>query len=140
MRYPRQIKAGGVRDALILNIDLVPTLHELSRIEHSPPVPFDGRSLTPVFGDAFKWRRSVLLEYQLNRGQTPRFPTWQAVRTAEWKYIHYPDNPDWDELYCLPTDPLELHNRIDDPSAADVLTALRRDLSTLLTESSSSPP
>jgi N-acetylglucosamine-6-sulfatase len=131
-RYPQRIQPGTVRDALVLNVDLAPTLLELAGL--AVPDSIDGRSIVPLFADSFRWRDAVLLEYQLNRGQTPRFPTWQAVRTRGWKYIRYPDNPAWDELYELSTDPLEMHNRIADPDSGTVLGELQLKLQRLLEE------
>jgi arylsulfatase A-like enzyme len=42
---------------------------------------------------------------------------YQAVRTDRWKLIRYRDLPNADELYDLRTDPFELRNRINDPTA-----------------------
>lgn len=133
VRYPRHIAPGKVRDGLVLNVDVAPTLHELSGLAaRFPHYPFDGTSLVPMFSEDRDLRPAVLLEYQFNRGQTPRFPTWQAVRTREWKYIHYPDNPAWDELYQLSADSLEMSNRIAEPSAAATLKKMEAELERLL--------
>ena len=42
---------------------------------------------------------------------------YKAVRTERWKYIHYLELNNADELYDLRTDPYELRNRIADPHA-----------------------
>jgi arylsulfatase A-like enzyme len=42
---------------------------------------------------------------------------YKAVRTRRWKYIHYVDLANADELYDLKTDPYELDNRIGDRKA-----------------------
>ena len=90
----------GVFDQLLLNIDLAPSLLELASL--TPPPTMQGRSFLSLLGDTTAgWRSSVLLEYFYNRGQTARFPTWQAVRTEHWKLIHYPDFAGMDELYDL---------------------------------------
>jgi arylsulfatase A-like enzyme len=56
------------------------------------------------------------------------------VRTREWKYIHYPDNPAWDELYRLSDDPLEMANRVAEPVAAATRKELEAELGRLLKE------
>ena len=56
------------------------------------------------------------------------------MRTERWKYIHYPDNPAWDELYDLRADPHELRNRIGDESVGGGLKELKAELAKLLLE------
>ncbi|MEJ7638348.1 MAG: sulfatase/phosphatase domain-containing protein [Singulisphaera sp.] len=131
MRYPKRIPSGITLDALVLNVDVAPTLLELGGAEL--PRNLHGRSLLPLLADASApWRTSFLAEYFYNRGQTPRFPTWQAVRTERWKYIRYPDQDGMDELYAVGADPHEMKNRIDDPRAATPLQDLKAELGRLL--------
>ena len=60
-------------------------------------------------------------------------PTWQAVRTARWKYIRYPGETDkHDELYDLQADPREERNLIATDVAREEVPALRRELETLM--------
>jgi hypothetical protein len=54
--------------------------------------------------------------------QTPRIPSWQAVRTDRWKYIRYTNLEGVDEFYDLASDPYEMRNLINDPSAQDALS------------------
>jgi N-acetylglucosamine-6-sulfatase len=42
---------------------------------------------------------------------------YQAVRTRQWKYIHYRDINGADELYDLSNDPYEMDNLISDTRA-----------------------
>jgi N-acetylglucosamine-6-sulfatase len=132
IRYPPMIKPGTQLPQIVLNIDLAPTLLELGGV----PVPqgLHGRSLLPLLrGDTTGWRQSALFEYwQLQNWQ--RIPTWQAVRTGEWKYIHYPDLPGTDELYNLKADPYELKNVINDAAAKPVLEQRTAELNQLLNE------
>jgi arylsulfatase A-like enzyme len=130
MRYPKRIPRGIKRDALVLNVDIAPTLLELGGAEL--PRNLHGQSLVPLFADSpAKWRTSFLAEYFFNRGQTPRFPTWQAVRTDQWKFIQYPDHDGMNELYNLSADPLEMTNEINDPATATSLTQLKTELARL---------
>jgi N-acetylglucosamine-6-sulfatase len=127
IRYPLRIRSGVTLDGLVLNVDLAPTLLELGGA--SLPKSLHGRSLLPLLaGETATWRTSFLAEYFYNRGQTPRFPTWQAVRTDRWKYIRYPDQEGMDELYQLGDDRHEMTNRNQDPNASMTLAALKVEL------------
>ncbi|MBV9926088.1 MAG: sulfatase-like hydrolase/transferase [Acidobacteria bacterium] len=129
LRYPRLVRPGTKVDALALNIDVAPTLLELAGAE--PLEKVQGRSLLPLLeGRAAGWRESFLAEYFLEK-VAPRAPTWQAVRTARWKYIHYPDLEGMDELYDLAADPGEVRNLINDPASRPALEAMKAELERL---------
>lgn len=125
-RYPKLIKAGRKVDEMALNIDIAPTMLDLAGVK--PPAAMQGRSLVPALtGKAKNWRPHFLCEYYLEQ-QFNRIATWEAVRSTRWKYIHYPDLRDSDELYDLQTDPQEMKNRIADPAAAKPLAELKAAL------------
>ncbi|HEX3872106.1 MAG TPA: sulfatase-like hydrolase/transferase, partial [Pirellulales bacterium] len=115
VRYPAKIRAGTTCDAMLLNVDIAPTLMELGGGE--PLQPMHGRSFVPLLANPRSpWRDAVLLEYFLEK-VAGKCPDWQAVRTARWKFIHYPTlegpTPEgMDELYDLQSDPHEITNRI----------------------------
>ena len=77
--------------------------------------------------DVFPERRveAFLSEYFMEKN-TPRVPNWQAVRDAEWKYIHYTDLEGMDELYNVKTDPGEMKNLIHD--APKIAPAMKKEL------------
>jgi arylsulfatase A-like enzyme len=126
MRYPRRIPAGSVRGQLALNVDLAPTLYELAGVE--APVPVHGKSLLEVMADGdAPFRERFLAEYFLEK-VTPRHATWHALRTAEWKYIHYPGLDGMDELYHLEKDPGEHNNLVEDPDHGKQLARMRQSL------------
>jgi len=62
------------------------------------------------------------------------FPTWQAVRTNDWKYIEYSGVENMNELYNLKNDPGEMKNLINDPAAAGKLKDLKAELARLRDE------
>jgi arylsulfatase A-like enzyme len=74
-------------------------------------------------------REDFLIEYESDT-VFPRIRKmgYRAIRTRRWKYIHYLELPDSDELYDLASDPYELNNRIRDPRAplADMKRRLAR--------------
>ncbi|HEY2934616.1 MAG TPA: sulfatase [Acidobacteriota bacterium] len=126
VRYPKMIKPGTVRDQMTLNIDIAPTLLEIGGV--SLPKDFAGRSLLPLFKSNTKnWRSAFIAEYYAER-QNPRVPSWQAVRSDRWKYIHYPEMTDMDELYDLKSDPYEMKNVIQQARVQDKLKELKNEL------------
>lgn len=113
-----------VVEALTLSIDLAPTFLDWGRA----PVPeaMQGRSLVPwANGQAPQgWRDEMFYDYtfEMYPGDIPKSI---GVRTQRYKLIRYTSpRPQVEFLFDLLDDPLELVNRIDDPS----LAAVRRDL------------
>ena len=57
-------------------------------------------------------------------------PTMLAIRTPDWKYIHFPYEDEavgnFDELYHLSKDPNELVNRFHSPEAAAPLKKMQK--------------
>ena len=129
MRYPPLAKPGSRPDALVLNIDLAPTLLDLAGIR--PPASMQGRSWLPALAGRDAGRESFLYEYF--REGDPRFnrPSAFAVRTRRWKYIEYPEHPKVVELYDLAADPHELDNLAAAPAHAATLQRLRAELARL---------
>ena len=137
LRYPAVIKSGTMRDELVVNVDLAPTLLDLAGI--TPPSTMQGRSLMPLLKGASRiqpaWRDSFLIEYYSDK-VFPRVNRmgYKAVRTNRWKYIHYLELDGMDELYDLKADPFELKNVIDDPRAAKALADMRQEMDRLRNE------
>lgn len=132
VRYPKIIKARTVRDEFALNIDLAPTLLEMAGV--SVPEAMQGRSLVPLLeGKRPAWRKSFLIEYYSDT-VFPRILKmgYKAVRNERWKYIHYLELEGMDELYDLESDPFEMKNLIDQPSAAGALGGMKREMERLL--------
>lgn len=132
IRYPKDIKAGSIYEQMVLNIDIAPTLLELGGVHI--PKSIQGRSLLPLFKDPkAPWRTSFLTEY-FQEKQYVRTPTWQAARNDRWKYIHYVDLRDMDELYDLQADPYEMKNLIKEPNDQSALKEMQDELKRLLAD------
>jgi N-acetylglucosamine-6-sulfatase len=130
IRYPPLIKAGTLIPQLMLNIDIAPTFLELAGAPAPPEC--QGRSWLPLLRDGnAPWRTDFLAEYFFEDNH-PYIPSWQALRSDEWKLIHYTTVNDVDELYHLKTDPYEMKNLINDPAAKVQLEQLRRRLDELV--------
>ncbi len=120
---------GVVREEIVLNLDIAPTLLELAGLEI--PQGMQGRSLAPLLsGGNPDWRQDFLVEHLLER-ESLQIPRHEGVRSADgWKYAHYFEHG-YEELYFLPDDPWEERNLIEDPTAAGKLDQLRARTSEL---------
>lgn len=103
IRYPPLVPAPYIEERLVANIDIAPTLYELS--ETKMPDSVDGLSLVPLLQGANDWRTSLLLEAWPDRGH------WTAIHTGRYIYIETDD--DLSEFYDLSVDPYEMENMIN---------------------------
>jgi arylsulfatase A-like enzyme len=151
LRGPSGFVGGHVNDALVSQLDLYPTICDVTGIEH--PDWLEGVSLLPlVQGDAEQVRDEVFAELTFHAAYEPQ----RAVRTERYKYVRRFDDdhpgrvlanlddsltkdvlleagwaavpPAPEALYDLWLDPAEGTNRIDDPALGDALADLRRRL------------
>jgi arylsulfatase A-like enzyme len=133
VRYPPLVEAGSRPDALVLALDIAPTLIELAGGVPGPQI--QGRSLVPLLGGRrpADWRTSFLIEYWSENAMPWLVGmTYKAVRTERAKLIHWVTRDGVDELYDLAADPYELSNVIDDPARAGERDELRRELARLV--------
>jgi arylsulfatase A-like enzyme len=96
----------GVSDALLSNIDIVPTLAELAGAE----TPADaGTSFAPLLrGEEFEGRTELLEIMPTDPNDI--YAGWAALRTPSWRYIRWDDGRV--ELYDLQNDPWEEKNLV----------------------------
>lgn len=123
MRGPG-ITAGLVLDGPALNIDLAPTILEAAGVA---PIG-QGRSLWPMVGGSAARIDTWLYEY-FKEG-IYYVPDMVAVRGRGWKYVEYPGNARWNQLFSLKDDPGETRNLITSAPAKlaemrDALAALK---------------
>jgi arylsulfatase A-like enzyme len=64
---------------------------------------------------------------------------YKAVRDERWKYIHYLDHENSDELYDLQSDPYELKNQIGNAAIAAEAERMKNELKQLTAETSAKP-
>jgi arylsulfatase A-like enzyme len=156
IRYPSRFKPATVNEDMINNVDFAPTLIELSgnesAIENLPEDrAFQGRSfVSNLEGNTpSDWRTASYYRYFMHMEHHDN-PAHFGIRTRDYKLIffyglrlnddwHYkldglePTAPYW-ELYDLKKDPNERNNVVNDPSYAEKLTELRKQLYDLKTE------
>jgi arylsulfatase A-like enzyme len=82
MAHPGRVEAGVTEDALLSNVDLLPTL--LDYVGAEPP-PVSGRSFAPLLGTGGEYepRDRVFAEMTYHGDYHPM----RAVRTREYKYV-----------------------------------------------------
>lgn len=107
MRYPGVIKPGTKTDALVMNLDIAPTLLEAAGV--NVPADMQGESFLPaVSGKHGKERKAMYYHYYEN-GEHQVSPHF-GVSTDRYKFIRfYKRVNDW-ELYDLKKDPQEMNN------------------------------
>jgi N-acetylglucosamine-6-sulfatase len=95
---------------MIQNIDLAPTLLEVSGGKFPEGTIVDGNSFLPLLrGEQIPWRDEVLYEYYWEWNY-PQTPTTLGLRSERYKYIFYHGVWGEDELFDLQEDPLEQRN------------------------------
>jgi len=110
------IKAGGVAEQMVLNIDLAPTFLDLAG--QAIPDSMQGVSLAPLLrGESpAGWRQSLYYRYYHDPGDH-NTRAHMGVRTTTHKLIYYWKKKAY-ELYDLTKDPLEQHNLLYNPEEA----------------------
>lgn len=138
---------GKTIQKLVVGQDIPATILDLCGL----PVPksYQGKSMVPLIeGRRVPWRQDVFCE---NLFTDQGYPRMEAVRGTEWKYIRYfskendrkkylPDasvegeQPIFEELFHLTSDPREQTNLAADPEHAAVLKRQRQCCQKLVTE------
>ena len=127
MRYPALIRRGDVHD-LTLNVDLAPTLLDLIDVQGAERM--QGVSLLPALQGQRRKKRSIFF-YQDDCEAPYSTPSLTGVRTEDWKLVQYGEAGQAHELYNLKTDPFEMRNLFESPSARKQRERLERDLKRL---------
>lgn len=117
-RYAGTFNRGKVVEAIVENIDVMPTLCEMVDVA-LPKEGIQGRSLTGlVAGKTEGWKNRAFAERST-----------RMVRHGQFKLVCEPRRNKGDyELYDLEKDPGEMHNLIDDPAYAKVVKDLKAEL------------
>lgn len=140
MRYPREIPAGSVVDAVGTNVDFAPLF--LDYAGQAPTERMQGRSFRPIVagqGVPEDWPEAMYYRYWMHLTDH-HVPAHYGVRTRTHKLIYYygqaldtsaslpePTAPEW-ELFDLEADPQEMRSVYGDPAYA----VIQRELSELL--------
>lgn len=129
VRHPTWMaEPDSKRDQTVLTIDIAPTLLELASVDR--PETLQGRSFVSLLKqDGPELRNAFLIEYYTDT-VFPRVNNmgYQAVRSRDWKYIHYLSLPGMDELYDLNADPYEMRNLATVPQFQERLATMKDEL------------
>ncbi len=112
---PGRFAGGRTLDALCQQMDIGPAILELAGL----PVPdaYEAESLLPALqGQAWAGRPYVYAEHARD-GILRETEFMTMVRSREWKLVHFLGES-FGQLFDLASDPGEVHNLWDDPSAA----------------------
>jgi arylsulfatase A-like enzyme len=145
MRYPREIPAGSVAEAMLTNTDFAPTLLDYAGVD--VPTEMQGVSARAMLrGDTPEdWQRSLYYRYWNNGGHHVAAHYGLRIHTHKLIYVYSKPlgthnssdepalEPYW-ELYDLNQDPLELNNVYHDPANADLIRTLQAELERLQTK------
>lgn len=125
VRYPARFPKGKTIDKLVLNLDQAPSILDLAGV--SAPKSYQGKSWVSLAENKpADWRKSFLYEYFYEDNSTT--PTIKAVRTETSKYIVYPGENEWSELYDLTKDPTESNNIVNKQGSAKLKEELQQEL------------
>ncbi len=131
VRYPKRIPAGTVREEMILDTDIAPTLLDLAGV----PVPahMQGKSILPLAKskDA-EFRKEWYYEYY-EWPNPEKVAPHRGIRTERYKLIQYVMDPSEGELYDLQADPGENNNLYGKPEQANLQAQLTKRLNELRT-------
>lgn len=128
-RPPGGLAAARRVEAMLLNIDIAPTILAAMDVDPSPQARHDGSSgLAFLEGEEPPvWRDHMLYEYHWE-WNFPATPSLFSLRTDRYKFVYHHGIWDIDALYDLDTDPHERHNLISVPAFAELADQMRNQL------------
>lgn len=121
-RVPER-QRGRMVEEIVLNIDLPATMLDLAGI--AVPELYQGASLLPLYHNKVRdWRTFFFCEHRLDN---PRIPKWIGIRGERYVYArYYEQDPVFEYLHDLQTDPDQLENLAQNPDYGDVLNDMRK--------------
>ncbi|MBO4944588.1 MAG: DUF4976 domain-containing protein, partial [Muribaculaceae bacterium] len=133
MRLPARyadLKARGVIDEMVQNIDYGPTFMELAGLK--VPEDMQGVSLLPLLRGEHPddWRDAIYYHFH-------EFPAEHmvkrhyGVRTQRWSLMHFYNDIDHWELYDISADPYNLNNLYGQPGYEEITAKLMKRLKEL---------
>lgn len=125
---PRQSKDrhGITNDAMVLNIDIAPTIVAAAGLPIANVM--QGQDLAPLYlaESPPKWRDEFYYQHPTISNKE-RIPSSEAVVRRDGKYVLYPEW-NYEQLFDLKNDPLELDNLVTDSKHADRVAEYRNRL------------
>lgn len=122
-RAPRAAR-GVVRDEITLNVDVPATMLALAGIER--PATYQGAALSPLLrGERVAtWRTEFFCEHLMDHKD---IPAWEGLCGERYVYARYfGQNPAFEFLHDLKSDPDQLQNLVRSPEHEAVLTRMKQ--------------
>jgi len=131
MRYPREIGAGQVSDAMVMNLDFAPTFLDYAGVDI--PAKMQGESLLPILRgkEPEGWRDSIYYHYYEYPHGWHNVRPHYGIRTEDYKLIHFYGEVDKWELFDLKRDPRELIDLYQHPDYREQVKMLKAELEKL---------
>jgi N-acetylglucosamine-6-sulfatase len=129
VRYPSIATAGSRINEIVASVDIAPTILDIAGTPVSHQI--QGRSFVPLLqGHSTDWRTAMLIEFYTYENPFPWLVDmdYRAIRTPRYKYIHWMQHPDENELYDLEADPYEMTNLIAEPGMEPVVADLQAEM------------
>ncbi|HEY2040953.1 MAG TPA: sulfatase/phosphatase domain-containing protein, partial [Edaphobacter sp.] len=129
LRYPKRIHAGTVRNEMVLDIDIAPTLLDIAGVP--TPSPMQGMSVLPLASQENpNFREEWYYEYY-EWPNPEKVAPHRGIRTEQYKLIRYVMDPSEGELYDLKADPAERNNLYGMPAHVALQEHLNQRLEVL---------
>ena len=137
IRYPRLFSGHTESDLIVSNIDVVPTLLELTGVNWPTPLP--GQSLKDVLTrDPLQYRDDVFVESNFPEVQSMQLGPTHMLRTRDWKYVAYQSG--FEQLFDTTADPGETKDLARDSGEASVLREMKERLNVWLEKTAAQSP
>lgn len=133
---PRQAQKEKFRTngELVLNIDLPATMLDYAGLPQ--PASYQGRSLIGLIKktNTPKWRDDFIHEHRMDH---PKIPKYLGLHDRRYVYAnYYEQNPPYEYLHDLQSDPDQLINLVDSPNHQEILEIMRVKTQNLIPETS----
>ena len=125
MRYPGIIKAGTKSEAMVLNLDIAPTVLAAANI--AIPKDMQGKSMLPVLTNKRNQERKSIYYHYYENGEHSVSPHF-GIKTKRYKLIRFYKRVESWELFDLNEDPSELNNLYKDPKYGTIVADLKSQL------------
>ncbi|MBI9072964.1 MAG: sulfatase [Melioribacteraceae bacterium] len=118
-----QKKSNTTSDKMALNIDIPATILDYAGL--NKPELYQGESLVPLVANkkTDEWRNSFFIEHRMENKKIPKFTGIRAERYVYANY--YEQNPQYEYLHDLESDPDQLKNLVGDKDHKSMLIKLR---------------
>lgn len=110
-RWPGQIPANTVSDGITMNIDILPTIQNITQAPLPSDLIIDGKDITPMLQGSQQSPHDVLYYFAGERIAAVRTQKWKAMLAARYRGINrwLPDH-DVKLLFDMESDPYERYS------------------------------